>query len=194
MIIPSLHFRHQIKHSSNFDIFHNYLFLISKVQCSRISTLDHEPVIYHQLDNFELEVAGLHKKSMDCTIYVRTSSPHHELASIYCGIQTKEDLKDLLGFCSVKYQNVLSRIQFERKRPNKIIAKSCLERLCSSRSLSRRSLSASDSVSNSNLRHSIDISHLTSFSLSRFLDTYRAMLIYTTSFSSLRKYSIDTPK
>lgn len=80
-----------------------------------ISTIDNEPVIQRQLDNFELEVSGLHKNSMDCTIYVWMSSPHRELIGIYSGIRTKEDLKDLLGYCSVKYQNVLSRIQVERE-------------------------------------------------------------------------------
>ena len=81
----------------------------------QISTIDNEPVIHRQLDNFELEVSGLHKNSMDCTIYVWVNSPHRKLAGIYSGIRTKEDLKDLLGYCSVKYQNVLSRIQVERE-------------------------------------------------------------------------------
>lgn len=84
-----------------------------------ISTIDNEPVIYRQLDNFALEISGLHKKSMDCTIYVWMGSPHRELLGIYRGIHTKEDLKDLLGYCSVKYQNVLSRIQVEREDQTK---------------------------------------------------------------------------
>lgn len=84
-----------------------------------ISNMDHEPVICRQLDNFELEVSGLHKKSLDCTIYVWMNSPHRKLMGIYSGIRAKEDLKDLLGYCSVKYQNVLSRIQVEREDQTK---------------------------------------------------------------------------
>lgn len=84
-----------------------------------ISTIDNEPVIHRQLDKFELEVSGLHKKSMNCTVYVWICSPHRELIGIYRGIRTKEDLKDLLGYCAVKYQNVLSRIQVEREDQTK---------------------------------------------------------------------------
>lgn len=80
-----------------------------------ISTIDNEPVIHRQLDNFELEVSGLHKSSMNCIVYVWMISPHRKLIGIYREIHTKEDLKDLLGYCSVKYQNVLSRIQVERE-------------------------------------------------------------------------------
>lgn len=81
----------------------------------RLSTIDKEPIIYRQLENLEFEVSGLHKRSMDCTVHIWMTSPHRELISIYGGIHTKEDLKDLLGYCSVKYQNVLSRIQVERE-------------------------------------------------------------------------------
>ncbi len=84
-----------------------------------ISNIDNEPVIHRQLDNFEFEVSGLHKPSMDCTLYVWMVHPHRELLAVYSGIRTKEDLKDLLGYCSVKYQNVLSRIQVEREDQTK---------------------------------------------------------------------------
>lgn len=34
---------------------------------------------------------------------------------IYSHIKSNEDLKDLLGYCSVKYQNLFSRILVERE-------------------------------------------------------------------------------
>ncbi len=79
-----------------------------------IRDIDSEPVIYRLLGQYEFEVSGLHNKKMDCTLYVRCTSPR-ELIGIYSGIKTKEDLKDLLGYCAVKYQNLLSRIQVERE-------------------------------------------------------------------------------
>lgn len=81
----------------------------------QISTIDNEPILYRQFENLEFEVSGLHKRSMNCTVYVWLTSPHRELIGIYSGIRTIEDLKDVLGYCSVKYQNVLSRIQVERE-------------------------------------------------------------------------------
>lgn len=80
-----------------------------------IKTIDFEPVIYRLLDGFEFEVSGLHKRKLDCTVYVWMTSPHRELMVIYSGIKDKDDLKDLLGYCSVKYRNLLSRIQVERE-------------------------------------------------------------------------------
>lgn len=80
-----------------------------------ISIIDKEPVVYRQFDNIEIEVSGLHKKAMNCTIYVWMTSPHRELMGIYSNIRTKENLKDLLGYCAVKYQNLLSQIHVERE-------------------------------------------------------------------------------
>lgn len=80
-----------------------------------ITTIDREPVIYRKLSNFEFEVSGLHKRTLNCTVYIWMTSPHRELMGIYNGIKSKEYLKDLLGYCSVKYQNLLSRIQVERE-------------------------------------------------------------------------------
>lgn len=80
-----------------------------------LSTIDGEPVIYRKFENIEFEVSGVHKQSMNCVIYVWMTYPHRELVGIYSGIRTIEDLKDVLGYCSVKYQNVLSRIQVERE-------------------------------------------------------------------------------
>ena len=81
------------------------------------SIRDHEPVILRSLDHFEFEISGLHQAKMNCILYIWMTHPHQELMGIYSGIKSKEDLKDLLGYCSIKYQNVLSRIQVEREDP-----------------------------------------------------------------------------
>ena len=81
----------------------------------QIKTIDTEPVVYRKLDSFEFEVSGLHKSAMNCTVYVWKSVPHRELVGIYNGIQSLDDLKDLLGYCSVKYQNLFLKIQAERE-------------------------------------------------------------------------------
>lgn len=83
----------------------------------QITTIDKEPVIHRSLKNFEFEISGLHKHPMNCTLYVWMSSPHRELLGIYSSIQTKEALKDILGYCAVKYQNLLSQIRVEREDP-----------------------------------------------------------------------------
>lgn len=80
-----------------------------------IRTIDHEPVIYRSLEHFEFEVSGLHKQTMDGTLYVWMKHPHRELIGIYSSIRSNDDLKDLLGYCSVKYQNLFSRIRAERE-------------------------------------------------------------------------------
>lgn len=81
----------------------------------RITVIDHEPVIYRSFDHFEFEVSGLHKRVMDCTLYVWMTSPHRDLVGIYSNIRSTGDLKDLLGYCSVRYQNLFSRILVERE-------------------------------------------------------------------------------
>ena len=80
-----------------------------------IWNIDFEPVIYRSIGQYEFEVSGLHSKTMNCTLYVWRTSPSHELVGIYSDIKTKEDLKDLLGYYAVKYQNLLSRIRVERE-------------------------------------------------------------------------------
>lgn len=80
-----------------------------------IATRDGEPVICRTLENFEFEISGLHKNRLNCSLYVWMTHPHSELMGIYHNIQSKEDLRDLLGYCSVKYQNLFSRIQVERE-------------------------------------------------------------------------------
>lgn len=81
----------------------------------QIRIIDMEPVIYRKLNDFEFEVSGLHKSMGGCTLYVWKTVPHQEIVGIYSDIRNLDDLKDLLGFCSVKYQNVLSRIRVERE-------------------------------------------------------------------------------
>ena len=84
-----------------------------------IATIDHEPVIHRTLKNFELEVSGLHKHAMNCVVYVWLTNPLKELIGIYENIRSKEDLKDILGYCSVKYQNLLSQIRVAREGQTK---------------------------------------------------------------------------
>lgn len=81
----------------------------------QIKTIDTEPVVYRNLNDFEFEVSGLHKSAVNCTIYVWQKKPYQKLIGIYNNIQSIEDLKDLLGYCSVKYQNLFSRIHVERE-------------------------------------------------------------------------------
>ncbi len=80
-----------------------------------ITEMDGEPVISRTLEDFEFEVSGLHKKKFNCSLYVWMTHPHRELMGIYHDIQSKEDLKDLLGYCAIRYQNLFSRIQVERE-------------------------------------------------------------------------------
>lgn len=80
-----------------------------------ITTRDNEPIICRTLKDFEFEISVLHKKVLDCSLYVWMLHPHRELMGIYHNIQSKEDLRDLLGYCAVKYQNLFSRIQVERE-------------------------------------------------------------------------------
>lgn len=85
----------------------------------QIRIIDKEPVIYRKLNDFEFEVSGLHKSAVNCTVYVWRNSPHQEIIGIYSGIRSFDDLKDFLGYCSVKYQNLLSKIQVEREDQTK---------------------------------------------------------------------------
>lgn len=80
-----------------------------------ITKRDGEDVISRTFENLEFEVSGLHKKGIKCSLYVWMTRPHTELMGIYHNIRNKEDLRDLLGYCAVKYQNLLSRIQVERE-------------------------------------------------------------------------------
>ncbi len=80
-----------------------------------VTTRDGEPVICRTLEDFELEISGLRKRALNCSLYVWMTHPHRELMGIYHHIQSKEDLRDLLGYCAVKYQNLFSRIQVERE-------------------------------------------------------------------------------
>lgn len=85
----------------------------------QIKKIDKEPVIYRKLNGFEFEVSGLHKSAVNCAIYVWKAAPHREIVSIYSGIRSLDDLKGLLGYCSVKYRNLLSKIQVEREDQTK---------------------------------------------------------------------------
>lgn len=81
-----------------------------------VSAIDTEEVIYRKLnDDFEIEVSGVHAKKQTYSIYVWQIRPHRELVGIYHNICGREALKDALGYCSVKYRNLLREIQVERE-------------------------------------------------------------------------------
>lgn len=80
-----------------------------------IKTLDKEPVIYRLLPNgIEFEVSGLHSAKSSCSLYVWKTSPR-ELIGVYHKIKGTGTLKDFLGYCSTKYQNLIFEIQVERE-------------------------------------------------------------------------------
>ena len=78
--------------------------------------IDGEDVVYRKLgDDFEFEVSGVCPGKSKYSLYVRQLHPHEEIVGIYHNIPGAEALKDLLGYCAVKYGNRLNRIQVERE-------------------------------------------------------------------------------
>ena len=80
-----------------------------------VTTIDGEAVIYRRLGNgYEFEVSGVKSASGPYILYVWSSNPR-EIVGIYAGIKGQEVLKDVLGYYSVKYQNLTNGIQVERE-------------------------------------------------------------------------------
>ena len=74
-----------------------------------IKVIDMENVIYRDLgEGHDIEVSGLdnNHKSMDAIVYVWRKTPGAEIIEIYEGVHSLLDLKDLLGFISLKYRNL----------------------------------------------------------------------------------------
>lgn len=81
-----------------------------------ISALDNEPVIYRKLENgYELEVSGVHGNAGTYSLYVWQTAPSRELVGVYHGIRGEQTLKDVLGHCAFRFQNLSAKIQVERE-------------------------------------------------------------------------------
>lgn len=79
-----------------------------------VRRLDRESIIYRRLDNgYELEVSGIRSMSGKCCLYV-WKEVLRVLTGIYSDIPVK-DLKDALGHCAFKYQNLSEKIRVERE-------------------------------------------------------------------------------
>ena len=76
-----------------------------------IKAFDGEDCIHRKFSNYEFEVSGTHRKY--CTLYVWTITPR-SVVDIYENIPT-DNLKDILGYYSCKYQNLLEQIRVVRK-------------------------------------------------------------------------------
>ena len=77
-------------------------------------TIDFEETVYRLLHNdYELEVSNCSKKDGPFTVYVWKNK--NEIIGTYSGIRGRETLKDFLGYCSVKYQNLTAEFQVERE-------------------------------------------------------------------------------
>lgn len=82
-----------------------------------VRVIDGVETIYRKVgDTLEFEVTGfLGTEAMTVNVWRR--SPHIELMAIYTGITCEEDLADILGHLSFKYQNLQEKIQVEREDP-----------------------------------------------------------------------------
>lgn len=76
-----------------------------------IKNFDGEDCIHREFSGYEFEVSDTHRKY--CTLYVWSTAPR-TVVDIYENIPT-ESLKDVLGYYSCKYQNLLEQIQVVRK-------------------------------------------------------------------------------
>lgn len=80
-----------------------------------ITEIDGEEVIYRSFTNFDFEVSGINGRSNSFTLYVWDTTSTPTIIGTYSNIRGKENLKDVLGFYAVKYQNLISEIQVERE-------------------------------------------------------------------------------
>lgn len=81
-----------------------------------ITQVDKEDVIYRDLGNgYDFEVSGVHNGSEHFSLYVWKLEPYREIVAIYHDIHGAEQLKDVLGYCAFKYQNLQEKIQIERE-------------------------------------------------------------------------------
>lgn len=76
-----------------------------------IKNIDGEDCIHRKFSDYEFEVSGAHRKY--CTLYVWSITPR-TVVDIYENIPT-DSLKDVLGYYSCKYQNLLDQIRVVRK-------------------------------------------------------------------------------
>ena len=81
-----------------------------------ITQINGEDVIYRDLGNgYDFEVSGVHNGSKHFSLYVWQIEPHKEIMGIYHNIRDAEQLKDVLGYCAFRYQNLQRKIQVERE-------------------------------------------------------------------------------
>lgn len=72
--------------------------------------IDGEEVIYRKLnDAYDIEVSG----NDPYTVFVWCLEGHKEIVGIYRGIRGLEVLKDTLGYCAFKFQNLHEKIHIE---------------------------------------------------------------------------------
>ena len=82
-----------------------------------VRVIDGVEVIYRKInDALEFEVTGFFGATT-MTVNVWQYRPRIELMAIYAGITSKEDLADVLGYLSFKYQNLQDKIRVEREDP-----------------------------------------------------------------------------
>lgn len=78
-----------------------------------VTTIDREEVVYRNLGNgYGFEISGVHALNGPFTLYVWTDHPR-QIVGTYKHIRGRKNLKDVLGYCAVKYQNLLAEIQVE---------------------------------------------------------------------------------
>lgn len=81
-----------------------------------ITMIDGEEVIYRDLGNgFDFEVSGVRTGSETYSLYVWETIPHKEIVGVYHKIHGAQELKDVLGYCAFRYQNLREKILVERE-------------------------------------------------------------------------------
>jgi len=72
-------------------------------------------VIFRKFSSgYEFEISGFYgEKGFSLSIWQR--SPNNELLNIYTGIDSRLELKDLLGHCAFSLENLREKIQVERE-------------------------------------------------------------------------------
>lgn len=80
-----------------------------------VKKIDQVETVYRRInDAYEFEITGFFSRK-PFTVNLWQITPHRELMVIYSGIQTKEDLADVLGYLAFKCKNLSSQIQVERE-------------------------------------------------------------------------------
>lgn len=79
-----------------------------------VTNIDGEPVVYRKLPNgFEFEVSGASRRNGPFDLYVWNES--RQIVGIYTRVHGRETLADVMGYYSVRYQNLTDRYRVERE-------------------------------------------------------------------------------